>query len=57
MAQVPQNWDELSINIFLAHPSAFVPGTGMSGFRVRDITQRIDSVAYFRELRAKADKE
>jgi cytochrome c2 len=47
----------LSINIFLADPSAFVPGTGMSGIRVRDIPQRIDIVAYFRELRAKAHKE
>ncbi len=57
MVQFPQSWDELSINIFLADPSAYVPGTNMSGIRVRDIQQRIDIVAYFRELRATADKE
>ena len=57
MVQFPQSWDELSINIFLADPNAYVRGTNMSGERVRDIQDRVDIVAYLRELRAKADKE
>jgi glucose/arabinose dehydrogenase/cytochrome c2 len=50
MAQFPQSWDTLSLNIFLANPQAYVPGTTMNSITVDDPQERVNIVTYLKEM-------
>jgi glucose/arabinose dehydrogenase/cytochrome c2 len=46
MAALPQNWNIVSLNLFLADPQGYVPGTTMAGPPVDDLAMRNDIVGF-----------
>jgi cytochrome c len=50
MATFPQNWNIVSLNLFLADPQGYVPGTSMAAPPVTDRDMRSDIVGYLYSL-------
>lgn len=50
MARLPQEWDFISLNIFMSGPTAYVPGTRMSTPPVDDLRTRIDIAGFLKKV-------
>jgi len=50
MAKLPQTWDLVSLDVFLAGPDAYVPGTTMTAPPVADRAVRMDIAAFLNRV-------
>ena len=54
METLDGRWDEETLNAFLAHPMATVPGTRMGENGLASASKRADVIAYLRSVGAES---